>query len=119
MVELCGIYPVNAVPVVLLTTFAVTELKNFVFGDASGADADNKPATNLKISETSVFCVKLLKYDPTKFACHWFEVGTPTFMFSAWIDWDTDNAYLFDTAPSGEFINPVVEPVISILFVVA
>ena len=61
MVDVCGILPVNAVPVVVFVAASVTVLNVFAFGDASGADADNRPATNLKISETSVFCVKLLK----------------------------------------------------------
>ena len=61
MVEVCGILPVNAVPVVVFTAVAVTELNVFVFGDASGAEADNNPATNLKISDTFVSDVKLLK----------------------------------------------------------
>ena len=61
MVEVCGILPVNAVPVVVFCAVAVTELNVLVFGDASGADADNKPATNLKISDTFVSELKLLK----------------------------------------------------------
>jgi len=61
LVEVCGILPVNAVPVVVFVAVSVTVLYVFVFGDASGADDDNKPATNLKISDTFVSEVKLLK----------------------------------------------------------
>jgi hypothetical protein len=63
-VELCGTLPgtvVDTLPTVELTVFLVAVLYVLVLGAASGAEDDNKPATNLSISETSVFLLKLLK----------------------------------------------------------
>jgi hypothetical protein len=57
-----------------------------VFGDASGAEDDSNPAINRSISDTFVFAVKLLKYEPFKLVCHAFEVGIPLVIFDAEID---------------------------------
>jgi hypothetical protein len=73
-----------------------------VFGDASGAEDDNNPATNLNISDTSVFLSKLLKYEPSKLVFQSLDVGIPTLIFAACIDCETCNAYFPVTAPSGE-----------------
>jgi hypothetical protein len=60
-----------------------------VFGEASGAEALNNPATNLKISDTSVLLVKLLKYEPAKPEPQAFEVGTPVLILYNHPDWLT------------------------------
>ena len=62
--EPLGTLPAVTEFVPVFTPVAVTELNVFVFGEASGADPERSPATNLKISDTSVCDVKLLKYDP-------------------------------------------------------
>ena len=61
LVLLKGTLPAVTVAVVVFTAFDEYELYVFVFGEASGAEDDNKPATNLNISDTSVFELKLLK----------------------------------------------------------
>ena len=72
-----------------------------VFGEASGAEEDNNPAINLIISETSVFSLKLLKYEPFMVPQS-FEVGWPTLIFSACNDFDTITPYFPVIEPSGE-----------------
>ncbi len=72
-----------------------------VFGDASGAEEDNNPAINLIISETSVFSLKLLKYEPSMVPQS-FEVGSPTLTFSACSDLWTLTPYFSVIEPSGE-----------------
>ena len=61
LVDVCGILPVKAAAVVVFVAASVYVLYVFVFGDASGADDDNNPATNLNISDTFDSEVKLLK----------------------------------------------------------
>ena len=74
------------------------------------------PATNLNISEVSVWVVKLLKNDPSKLVCQAFDVGFPTLTLYAFIDWDTLNAY-FSVPPDPviwEFtftLNPSVDDI--------
>jgi hypothetical protein len=84
-----GILPAVTAPVPLFTA-AVEKLPNvFVFGEASGADADNRPAMNLNISDTFVVGVKLLKYEPFKLVCHALEVGLPLLILYEFMDCDT------------------------------
>ena len=61
VVVLCGTIPEGAatVPVFVIVSEILPNV--LVFGEASGADCDNKPAINLKISDTSDVGVKLLK----------------------------------------------------------
>jgi hypothetical protein len=118
LVLLKGTLPAVTVPVVVLAAVAVYVLYVFVLGAASGAEADNNPATNLNLSDTFVSAVKLLKYEPFKLVCQLFDVGLPTFIFDACIDSETSKAYFPITDPSGEFNNAPL-PVICILSFVA
>ena len=81
-------YPIGILPagkpvlptstVVLLSSVAVKLSIPLVLGKGDGAEELRMPATNLKISDTSVFESKLLKYEPSKLSPQALFVGYPT-----------------------------------------